>query len=148
MEIEIVNYIKEARKHGLSDMEIKQNLLNAGWDAQAVEDGFSYAKADQYKPLANHDEDLKVTAHLEGRQQLEMAAVHPATVVTHAQTNISETHFTSAPATKRFFLKPAFWISIAIVIAVGVGGYFAYGYFLNNPAKTWNKYLAGAFSKQ
>ena len=144
MEIEIVNYIKEARKHGLSDMEIKQNLLDAGWDAQTVEDGFSYAKADQYKPLANRDEDLKVTSHPEEKRSAEAAVAQPAAVVTHTQTTISETHFTSTLATKRFYLKSVFWILIAIAIAAGIGGYFAYGYFLNNPAKTWNKYLAGA----
>ena len=33
---DIVDYISRAQKHGLSDVEIKQNLLNAGWDAEVA----------------------------------------------------------------------------------------------------------------
>ena len=34
LEQEVVDYISQAQKHGLSDFEIKQNLLNAGWEAE------------------------------------------------------------------------------------------------------------------
>lgn len=44
MEIEIVNYIKEAKAHGLTETEIKQNLLDVGWDPGMVEDNFSYVR--------------------------------------------------------------------------------------------------------
>ena len=36
MEQEIVDYVLQAQKHGLSDFEIKQNLLNVGWEAGQV----------------------------------------------------------------------------------------------------------------
>jgi hypothetical protein len=42
---EIVDYILAAQKHGLTDFEIKQNLLSAGWEAPMVEESFGYAKA-------------------------------------------------------------------------------------------------------
>ena len=33
MHQEIIDYIGQAQKHGLTDFEIKQNLLSAGWEA-------------------------------------------------------------------------------------------------------------------
>lgn len=42
---EIVDYILAAQKHGLTDFEIKQNLLSAGWEAPMVEESFGFAKA-------------------------------------------------------------------------------------------------------
>ncbi len=50
MEIEIVSYIKEARQHGLQDQEIKQNLLDVGWNSGEVEDSFSYARLESSPP--------------------------------------------------------------------------------------------------
>src|SRR5258708_10267785 len=50
METEVVNYIKEAQKHGLSDIEIKQNLLNAGWDAAVVEQSIVHVKSSENRP--------------------------------------------------------------------------------------------------
>lgn len=50
MEIEIVNYIKDARQHGLADQEIKQNLLDVGWDPGQVEDSFNYSKMSDAAP--------------------------------------------------------------------------------------------------
>ena len=45
MDQEIVDYVLRAQKHGLAEQEIKQNLLNAGWDAGIVEQSFIYARA-------------------------------------------------------------------------------------------------------
>ena len=53
MEQAIVDYILAAQRHGLSDFEIKQNLLNAGWEAKAVEDNFTFAKAEISRPMEN-----------------------------------------------------------------------------------------------
>jgi uncharacterized membrane protein len=37
---EITNYINEARKSGLSDQEIRSNLLRTGWPEKEVDDAF------------------------------------------------------------------------------------------------------------
>lgn len=37
---EITNYINEARKSGLSDQEIRSNLLRTGWPEKEVDDSF------------------------------------------------------------------------------------------------------------
>ena len=52
VESQIVDYIIQAQKHGLSDTEIKQNLLNAGWEGSTVEANFVFAKASENKPQA------------------------------------------------------------------------------------------------
>ena len=53
MEQVIVDYIFEAKKHGLSDYEIKQNLLGAGWDAEIIEKTINvhYAISFDYKNM-------------------------------------------------------------------------------------------------
>src|SRR2546421_372505 len=50
VEQEVIDYITQAQKHGLSEFEIKQNLLNAGWDAALVEQNFVFAKAAETRP--------------------------------------------------------------------------------------------------
>jgi len=45
MEQEILNYIKDAHGHGLSDHDIKQNLLDVGWDLEQVEESFAFTRA-------------------------------------------------------------------------------------------------------
>src|SRR6185437_7526961 len=49
MNQEIVDYVIAAQRHGLTDFEIKQNLLNAGWEAQDVDQGFAFAKSEENK---------------------------------------------------------------------------------------------------
>lgn len=62
MEQVIVDYIFEAKKHGLSDYEIKQNLLGAGWDAEIIEKSFVFFKIQNVKKT---DEVLEQARDLE-----------------------------------------------------------------------------------
>lgn len=134
MELEIINYIKNAKGHGLNETEIKQNLLNAGWEAAVVEECLIHAKA-----LENQTTAAKPEPRIEPfKKPLETIAPQTA----HANIAISQETFEQSPG-KRFFKKPVFWISLTIFLIILAGGgywYYAYGSFYT-PTKVWNKFI-------
>ncbi len=162
MENEVVKYIKEARQHGLSDLEIKQNLLNVGWEADAVEDSFAYVKASENKPLANRDEDIKTHASQTPDQYYKRTlgdtggVAHGINSVKPAQLPHEEPQMAAKPASvqtnlpqhalniskkQSIFKNPKFWTSIILLAMIGVGGYAYYTYAYNSPEKIWNKFV-------
>ncbi|PIR96339.1 MAG: hypothetical protein COT92_01610 [Candidatus Doudnabacteria bacterium CG10_big_fil_rev_8_21_14_0_10_42_18] len=73
MQEQVVQYIKEAKEYGLSDQQIKQNLLNVGWEASAVNKSFIYAKAEASKLFENKDEDMSLSNGAEASQHTDRA---------------------------------------------------------------------------
>jgi hypothetical protein len=187
MEIEIINYIKEAKNHGLSEQEIKQNLLNVGWEAQAVEDSFGYVKLSDTKPkienfnLANnfsrnfqtpaepnfevaqnlpeqHPTMPTLTAFVLEAEPLTQKPL-PGKVNQNPHLSLSDQHFLAindaaaqtAQTPTGPYSKSKLPVAIsAIILALallGIGGYFAYGYFYPSPAKIWGGFLKAQKSK-
>ncbi len=158
MEIEVVNYIKEAFKHGLTEQEIKKNLLDAGWEAAAVEESFEHAKAIQRQPLANKDEDISPLKPAEklGAAAGAFAKILPARQakpeqknIFQASENISEKHFANGHKNGNFFSRPVFLGFLAALVILCGGGYFYYTLVFgkNQPEKIWEKFTKGPKSK-
>jgi len=154
MENEILNYIKQAREHGLSEKEIKQNLLDVGWEPGKVEETFVFAKlpgqAAEPKP-----QELVQPAQVNQPAQVQATAGHPAMptiaprITTTPSAATSALAAQTATADSQFAVQPAKKSSAALVIGIilvilaglGVGGYFAYGYYFPNPQRVWQKAL-------
>ncbi len=132
MEQEIINYIKEARKHGLEDPVIKQNLLNAGWEAAAVEDSFVKEKIMQNPAGQNFNPANLIHAQVEqGRPTSTQSVSVPAGI-------------TNSPESPKMHKGAKIALILAAVIVLLGGGAFAYyTYAYNSPTKTWDKFLAG-----
>ena len=144
MEEEVIGYIKSARGHGMSDSEIKQNLLNAGWEAEVVEDSFTHVRAlDSQENLPARPPETHIPGHM-GQP------IRPSEVLTHNTANfpnpttgISETTFQTDALNKPFYKKAWVWI-VALLVALVIGGagywYMAYGF--NTPQGIWKKFTS------
>lgn len=139
MQIEIINYVREAKKHGLTDVEIKQNLLDAGWEAQAVEESFAYIRAEETKTPFNKDEDMRAAVFPEKSQTQPQLAAYADEAPAHEQLNMTEQQF-KQPGKAGIFKRPVFWIVLSAIIILGGGGYFAFANLYNNPGKVWEKF--------
>lgn len=153
MEIELINYIKEAEKHGLSEQEIKKNLLDAGWEASAVEEAFAHTKAMQNQLLGNKDEDINLSSKTVGPVDKEPAVSKTASF---NQTSQQVSKFASSPAikiptqnlqnvdqlSKKGFQKFAvvFIALIGLLLASGAFGYYKFVYQKSLPLKVWEKF--------
>ena len=146
MHQEIIDYIGQAQKHGLTDFEIKQNLLSAGWEAPGVEESFVFAKAAESKPQALGAMDTPV------RVSQNFAANFPSAVKSpgkplgisnpNANITISEQHF--APGSGSGFKKSTI-IILAVLLLLSIGG-VAFGYYqyiYTTPEKVLAKFFAG-----
>lgn len=140
MDQEIVDYILQAQKHGLVDLEIKQNLLDAGWDANMVEQSFIFAKAVDTHSGAN--DVPQVPAGYRASQRPDLSRQPAAFQNTHTTVAISEEQFRKAsePQKHGFFKKPALWIAVAVLMLLAVGTYAYYSLVLANPARIWQKF--------
>lgn len=152
MDQEVVDYISQAQKHGLSDFEIKDNLLNVGWDATLIEQSFVFARATGNK------------ATLEGSQNLKPAQAMPFPIKQVAATSpqslnqkpvsslpqnpsvaISDGHFQkAAPSNKTFFKKTIVWVVLAGLLLIAGGAYGYYNFVLASPTKVWQKFSHAA----
>jgi len=144
MDQEVVNYILQAERHGLAELEIKQNLLNAGWDANTVEQSLIFARAADTHSGA--DETPQSPGGYSGIQKPNLNQQPVAFQNTHATLNISEQSFqkVSQPKKTRLLQKPAFWIAIAVFILLAGGAYAYYGAIFSNPVKIWQKFSQSA----
>ena len=133
MEQDIINYIKEARAHGLQEQEIKQNLLTAGWEAKDVEDNFTHLKAQEHKPAANADEEISLN-----RETAQKPQALPAQPSPLPQTNVlpAEPAGPSAP----FFKRRAFWVSLIGLLVIAGGAGAAYFFWYASPERVWKKF--------
>lgn len=154
MEQEVVDYISQAQKHGLSDFEIKQNLLNAGWEAAVVEDSLVFAKAAENKsspsqpapkPFSISPLPAQPFQPVQQPAVLQSIAPKPDAVqpMTPAQGSVvlSDQHFEKNGA-QPIYKKPLVWAIIVAIIIIGTGGAYAYAAFFSaTPAKVINKFL-------
>ncbi len=134
METELVSYIKNAKNHGLSEAEIKQNLVNAGWDAGSIEESFAHAKSLEHQTQGN------LTDHYRQGMQKNIS---PLTHQTHNQApelkkGESIQDFSNEVITKKGFTKTkiALIVILALLVLSGsaAGAYF---FILKSPTKVW-----------
>jgi hypothetical protein len=140
MEQEITDYILQAQKHGLSDFEIKQNLLNAGWEAPAVEESFTFAKATESRPPQNYrTEAPSALSPLQGAKPAgNEAPVQPA----QPTIAISEQHFAQTNSASGSRKKVLAVISILLVLGLAGGAYAYYVKVYNTADRVWSKALS------
>ncbi len=148
MNLEISNYITEAKKIGLIDSEIKKNLLEAGWEAVEIEDAFVHLKAEQNKPLANKDEDFSVkqtnsllsqTSHSTSPTAQSTSGKMPSQSLSAQTVNISET----TPWYKR---KIAFIFPLVLILLASSAFAF-YTFVYASPTKIWKKFTEHPLDK-
>jgi hypothetical protein len=145
MEQEVVDYILQAQKHGLSDFEIKQNLLNVGWEAGAVEESLVFAKASENKSMSSMQDQHKgltpspITPTLSANPQ---QFIEQQPVTASPAPVLSDISFQPNNANRRsVFKSPLLWIIVAVAILAGGGAFGYFNYVQQNPAKIWNKFL-------
>jgi|GEM_PF-1302744 hypothetical protein len=143
MDKEIVDYILLAQKHGLLDQEIKQNLLNAGWDANTVEQNFIFSKAAETHTGAGAPPPQPAAVNNFPKPE----ASQPAAVLqsTRAAVVISEQNFQKNPEPKKpkNLKKLAIWAAVIILLLLACGAYAYYSLVLANPVKIWQKFTQG-----
>ncbi|MDE2312374.1 MAG: hypothetical protein KGJ93_04805 [Patescibacteria group bacterium] len=164
MQAEIVDYIKQAHEHGLADGEIKQNLLDVGWEAGEVEDSFAYVKVDGGKgPAFPGPLPIQVTPL---RQQQDNRAeptgpkplgLQPTKLSVQTLSNhglLSDQHFIGQPLVKSETpitesgtakKKHPFIITMTLVLLLLATAATVYAVMLN-PEKVWQKFLTSAQS--
>ncbi len=143
MNKDLVNYVVEAHKHGLTTAEIKQNLITEGWEGVEIEEAVKHAFADEHKPATNKDEDLKLEqTSLKNPARTPNAAEIKVSSNLSSQTTVGQTY--KAPAnTGRNINKILLFILLVFFLSTGAAAYFfglldsvIYG----SPQKIWNKY--------
>ncbi len=145
MNQDIINYIKEGRQHNLADIEIKQNLLNVGWDAGTVEESFAHLKAQENRSPVNRDEDIKpespagsgpnLNFHLSQhmQEQKPQANVQPAAA-------LPAIGLGGSPQKSGSRMAKILGGVIAAVILLAGAGAAAYFYVYQNPERVWKKF--------
>ena len=143
MNQDIINYIKEGRQHGMADIEIKQNLLNVGWDAGSVEESFAHLKAQESRTPVNKDEDIKAEAPPTAGPNLNF---HMAS---HMPENQPQQKFQPAlnsslppgavPKSGSRFGKIV-GLAIAGIVLLGGAGAAAYFFVYQSPERVWKKF--------
>lgn len=143
MEPEVINYIKAATKFGLNDFEIKQNLLNEGWEAQVIEESLAHVRAERTKPLQNKDEDMK----FQQAAKTDQLPSQPASTTGSANITTQTGSIKEVVATnklKLFLSNPKFWVIISVFAVLCAGAYGYYFYIAKSPQKVWQKFLAAS----
>ena len=141
MEEEVIGYIKSARGHGMSDSEIKQNLLNAGWDAETVESSYAHVKAmDNQEGAPARPQDVHAPSHI--GQPIRASEVLNSTSQNYASPSgsLSENSFTTDSPTP-FYKKPLLWILVFVfMVVLGGAGYWYTAYGFSTPQGIWKKF--------
>ncbi|GEM_PF-546138 len=119
MEPEIIQYIKDSRQHGLSDKEIRQHLINAGWDPAIVDTNISLAQNPPTQNTAVPEINDKIVTMVapDLHATPPTQSMKPEAIVTPAQT---QTPVTTAIAstTPKSRKKLILWVVISLVIAL------------------------------
>lgn len=144
---ELKQYIAEAMAYGLNDSEIKQALLDAGWDIENITQAFAFARLFQNLPAG---EQKPIFAKLEQTPQAD-------------KEKIEQKQGSPKPSTSEFIqrlaglgprlvkrLKSPLGLTLAILILVLGGGVIfikASGFdfqslSFTNPDKFWQKFLS------
>lgn len=140
MDQEIVDYILQAQKHGLLEQEIKQNLLNAGWDANTVEQNLIFARAADTHTSPGGAPQLP--AGYPGSQRPNINRQPAIFQNTHITLAISEQNFQSKSSSGPFFKNKIFWLAIALLAVLGASAFGYYKYMYVTPNTVFNKFLA------
>jgi hypothetical protein len=130
-EEEIISYITQAQRHGLTEAEIKQNLLNAGWEAEVVEQSFNFAKAVQTNPstTANQPHQTASPAKPEMAQQASISL------------SVSGQNVIAQPAKRPIFKNPILWVVTVVILLLAGAAYGYYNYINVTPTSVWSAYL-------
>jgi len=69
----LVKFIKEARKRGFDDFQIREPLMRNGWDSEEIEKAFAYLKPKyKYKNKVSIFLDSELLKHLQKRADKNM----------------------------------------------------------------------------
>lgn len=135
---ELLDYVKSAKEHGLPDSEIKQNLLNAGWEPEDIENTFAHFVASIHMQKAAIETQSSLLSPL---MQEKPGTTTPLTTTTQnfvqqpAMTTVKKSHWGR-------------WLFLFISLLLLAGGAFyvyTYGYF--TPTQIWNKFSAAQKSQ-
>jgi len=139
MNQDIINYIKEARAHGLQDLEIKQNLLTAGWEARDVEDNFTHTKALENQLPSNRDEDITASgAKPPAEQPLSQPELKESTPNTSVPIQTYAQAGAAGQATGKS--RKIIWIAVGILLFLAAGSAAGYYYWTHSPGKIWQAF--------
>ncbi|MBI3231563.1 MAG: hypothetical protein HYZ51_00585 [Candidatus Doudnabacteria bacterium] len=142
MSQEIIDYIKEAFGHGLHELEIKKNLLDAGWEAQMVEASLAHYKAQIRALPRNVDEDIKkIPPEAQNRPQSPVQTTSP-------QTNLNENRLNSQSLVQTPWYKRTATLIIPVIVLILAGGAFAfYTFVYASPSRVWKKFVESGHDK-
>jgi hypothetical protein len=146
MNKELISYITDAKTHGLTEQEIKQNLLDAGWEAAAVEESFTHVKLDETKteaavktklPFVSQPKIEPVASTAEkDTVHVDMAEIVGGSPIPGQLSDPAANFAVTTP----WYKRTAFIAIPLVVIALGIGGYFAYAkYGLTPITNIWKK---------
>lgn len=146
MEKEIVKYIGEAIVHGLPEQEIKQNLLNVGWEPTVIEESFAHYRANEQKLSSNWDEEITVKPTFVQNNPEEKTQNQSI----KAEIVYSEKTTESPKTEKKFknkYLIPIALIILGIIVLVGSAYAFYNNFYLKNQSvKIWNEFTSKGLS--
>ncbi len=135
-----MDYILQAQKHGLADFEIKQNLLNAGWDAGVVEQGFVMSKAaDTHSGSGGSSPQV---AGYPSSQRPDFRPQPSAFQNTHTTVAVNEQSIENKPVRKSFLKNKVLWLVVVILLVLGSSAFGYYKFVYLTPASIFNKFLA------
>ncbi len=145
MHQEIIDYIQQAQKHGLAEIEIKQNLLNAGWEAETVEQSVVFARASEHNSLQPRPEvltDKSPSSTLMQYSQPKNSAGQNLGPNFVSQPAVSFNDVTS-PASrsgKNRLTKIVIAGFVFVLALTGSGTFVYFKYFSNTAASVWKKF--------
>jgi len=122
---DVVSYIREAQSHGLSQTQIKQHLLDVGWEAEIIENAFSHAKA--WGPV-----QLLTNKNIYAKSQSKEAySIQKSETADHLGKKN-----TPGPRFKKKILIPM--SAILVIGLVALGYLFVYA----SPSRVWNSFVS------
>jgi hypothetical protein len=161
MEQELIDYIIQAEHHGLTEFEIKQNLLNAGWDAVTVEKNFVLAKASENAPTSAFTEStsdltrrhftnstnhiFEANSHSKTLETLDseknFSVNEPSQIVT-TKPNLVISEETFVNTGTKSVNKTALWLLAGLILlAISASAFAYYKFVYVNPDKIWSEFI-------
>jgi hypothetical protein len=127
---ELLDYVKSAKEHGLADSEIKQNLLNAGWEAEDIENTFAHFVASLHmQKTAVETESSLLSPLMQSRNEAKAQTPTTQNFVEQGQVQpVKKSHL-------------GLWLFIFIVLLLlGGAAFYVYTYGFYTPSQIWNKF--------
>jgi len=128
---DLLNYVRAARKRGMSDAEITQNLLQVGWDEASAQEGlYSDKPQQQMQQQMPSEVSPQPVPHVNGASMYSDASMAAAVagVPIGQEPQAAPDVATSGAVAPPFWTRGIFWGSIVgALLLIGVaGGAFAY----------------------